>query len=528
MSLPEELAQTSRDARLNRRQFSIAIAAGTATGIAGSSLVYAQDLATPMAGGAVVATTPRAGELQPTIIATGLNAPRFLALDGDTIYFTEAGSGGDTAVFGTPSAGTPAAVDPLSQVGHTGRLSAVAADGTVMAIVDNFISYTFGANGEVVGAAGLGLDGAGKAYVAVGAPGPNIGSIALTGEEDAVFEVDLATGEKKLIADIGQYEITNNPDPFPIDSNLYGAAFADGVLYIADSGGNTVYSLTVASGELKPFAITGGLDAPFLPPSGNPLRGGAREIDSVPSAVTIGPDGKIYVGFVTGGPFPAGLAPVYSYAPDGTKSVFATGLTMIGGLAFSSDGTLYATIVSSNFIKQAPGLLVRVADDGNHQIILDNLIVPAGIAFDAADNLFLMNKSTGFPGGGELLKYTGVVSAAGRPIAVPGSSNAPGASPEAATPVAAQGVSVTVLMEDIKFDRNEITVPADTDVAFTFENKGALQHDFTIDNPAITTGTLGSGDTVSLTINVPAGKYTYYCTQIGHREAGMVGTLTAQ
>jgi uncharacterized cupredoxin-like copper-binding protein len=36
------------------------------------------------------------------------------------------------------------------------------------------------------------------------------------------------------------------------------------------------------------------------------------------------------------------------------------------------------------------------------------------------------------------------------------------------------------------------------------------------------------GDTGSATINAPAGTYEYYCNVPGHREAGMVGTLTVQ
>ncbi len=523
MSLPEDFSKKLRTSRLNRRRFAVSAAAGTAAIVAGSRGVRAQSPATPASADSI----PIADGLKLTTVATGLNAPRFITIEGSTVYFTESGSGGDTPIFGTPAVGTPVAPGSLSQSGRTGKLSSLAADGTVTAIVKDFFSYTFGAHGEIVGAAGLALDGAGRAYVAVGAPGPYISSIALSGEEDVVFEVELATGAKKVIADIGRYEITSNPDPVAIDSNLYGAAFADGILYVADAGGNTVYGVTVATGEFQPFAVTGGIEAAFLPPSGNPLRAGAREIDSVPSGVAIGPDGKIYVGFVTGGPFPAGLAPVYAYAPDGTRSVFATGLTMIGGLAFSSDGTLYATIISTDFLKQAPGMLVRVGADGNHKVIVDNLIVPAGLAFDADDNLYLANKSTGFPGGGELLKYAGVTKVAGSPLVIRGSSSAPSASP-AASPAAQAAELVAIEMMDVKFNTTEISIPAGTDVTFTFENKGALQHDFTIDSPPLSSGTLASGETATLKVNVPAGAYTYYCSQIGHRQAGMLGTLTAR
>ncbi|HEU0165906.1 MAG TPA: ScyD/ScyE family protein, partial [Thermomicrobiales bacterium] len=401
--------------RLNRRRFAAGATVAGAALATGAVATRAQE-ATPVS--TAVAASPVAG-ITPVTVASGLNSPRFIAIDGDTVYFTEAGTGGSETFFATPGAGTPAPTDPAGMRGPSGKLSAIGADGTVTAVVSDFTSYTFGADGEIIGASGVALDGNGNAFVAVGAPGPNLPVITRSGTEGVVYKVSLADGSKSIIADLAQYEIDANPDPYAIDSDLYGAAFLDGVVYVADAGGNDVLAVKVDTGDISTFAVTGGLDAPFLPPSGNPLRGGTGTIDSVPSAIVVGPDGKIYVGFVEGGPFPAGLAPIYDYSPDGTKSVFATGLTMIGGLAFSSDGTLYASVMSTDYVNQKPGQVVRVGTDGTLTVVIDNLLVPAGIAFDGADNLFLVHKSTGFPGAGEILKYTGIVAATGTPFVEP-------------------------------------------------------------------------------------------------------------
>lgn len=403
--------------RLSRRSFTVSSLA-SAIALSHSRALFAQD-ATPVGGDNGVTSET---------LLTGLLDPRFIAIDGSDVYFTETGNGGDTPVFTIPGEGTPEPTDPISMTGNTGKLSKLAADGTITEVVSDFRSYTFGANGEVVGAAGVALDGAGFAYVAVGGPGPNISLITLTGEENVVYKVDLATGEKTALAALGEFELANNPDPASIDSNLYGAAYLDGKVYVADAGGNTVYTVDAESGDITPWVVTGGLPVDFFGDAGNPARGGAKEIDSVPSGVVIGPDGRIYVSFTTGGPFPAGLAPINAYTADGTEETFATGLTMSSGLDFASDGKLYVAIVSVDLINGAPGQVVRVEDDGSLTVVIDGLVMPAGIAFDADDNLYVIEHSSVVPGGGNLVKYTGVTSVPasggdGTPEATPVANN---------------------------------------------------------------------------------------------------------
>jgi uncharacterized cupredoxin-like copper-binding protein len=113
-----------------------------------------------------------------------------------------------------------------------------------------------------------------------------------------------------------------------------------------------------------------------------------------------------------------------------------------------------------------------------------------------------------------------------------GRSATPGASPAAgaATPAAeaASGATVDVLAVDIAFEPKEFTIPANTDVTVTLTNDGALQHDFTVDELGIKSELLNGGETTTVTINAAAGSYEFYCSVTGHREAGMVGTLTVE
>ncbi|HLU34472.1 MAG TPA: hypothetical protein VKZ61_01790, partial [Thermomicrobiales bacterium] len=107
---------------LNRREFT-ATAAATAAATALSVQPLSGQEATP-AGSASNAGT----DIQVDVVATGLADPRFITTDGNTVYFTESGTGGDTAVFEIAGEGTPEPTSPVSQRGTTGKVSRLDAD----------------------------------------------------------------------------------------------------------------------------------------------------------------------------------------------------------------------------------------------------------------------------------------------------------------------------------------------------------------------------------------------------------------
>lgn len=502
---------------VNRRALTLsALAAVAASKLAGT--LHAQD-ATPDQTDSPTDMNGVASE----VLLTGLADPRFVVVDGSDVYFTESGTGGDDPIFTVAGEGTPESDEPISFAGQTGKISKLAADGTVTEIAADLMSYTFGAAGEMVGPAGLALDGEGSLYVAIGAPGPFVADMPRTGEEGALLKIDIETGERTVIADLIDWEITENPDPILIDSNPYGISLVDGVVYVADAGGNTIIAVDVETEEVSTFAVTAGLPADFFPETGNPGRDGAQELDSVPSAVELGPDGRLYVAYVTGGPFPAGYAPIDAYSLDGTMERVVEGLTMTADIAFDSSGQMYASIVSTDLINGGPGQVVRVENDGSATVVIDGLMLAAGITFDADDNLYVINKSSMIPGGGDLVKYTGVTS-------VPASTGT--AEPaDDATPVPDDGQAgapepYVITFVDTAFEPNELTIPANVDVTLALENQGFLAHDLVIADPKIVSEVLGNGQTSELVVNLPAGEYTFYCAQIGHRAMGMEGKLT--
>lgn len=117
------------------------------------------------------------------------------------------------------------------------------------------------------------------------------------------------------------------------------------------------------------------------------------------------------------------------------------------------------------------------------------------------------------------------------PTAEAGADATPAASPAASTDAASTdtasgGAPVLELdAQDVAWSTKEITVkPGDT---ITVKNIGVLEHDFVVDELGIKLA-LASGESGTVTIPADAapGTYTFYCSVPGHKESGMIGTLT--
>jgi uncharacterized cupredoxin-like copper-binding protein len=83
--------------------------------------------------------------------------------------------------------------------------------------------------------------------------------------------------------------------------------------------------------------------------------------------------------------------------------------------------------------------------------------------------------------------------------------------------------------DQLRFQPERLTAKANTPIRLNLDDTGdALIHDFVIDNaggkPFKVEAQPNSKATGEFT--VPAGTYQFYCSQPGHKEAGMVGTLT--
>ncbi|TXI54910.1 MAG: hypothetical protein E6Q57_01720 [Mycobacterium sp.] len=92
------------------------------------------------------------------------------------------------------------------------------------------------------------------------------------------------------------------------------------------------------------------------------------------------------------------------------------------------------------------------------------------------------------------------------------------------SPVVPGARRIEVGATSFEFDPDEITVTAGEDVAIVLSSDDLL-HDFTIDDIDVhVAAERGESAEGGLRADEP-GRYTYYCTVAGHREAGMEGTL---
>ncbi|HLZ26337.1 MAG TPA: cupredoxin domain-containing protein [Chloroflexota bacterium] len=110
------------------------------------------------------------------------------------------------------------------------------------------------------------------------------------------------------------------------------------------------------------------------------------------------------------------------------------------------------------------------------------------------------------------------------------SACAPAATPAAGAALPPEQITVTG-SDDFRFNPSTITVKAGQPLEVTFQNGSAILHDFTVqqglDKPLVITEDGGRSATATVTFAKP-GTYKFFCSQPGHDQLGMHGTITVQ
>lgn len=322
-----------------------------------------------------------------TLIMSGLNSPRGLALGPDGgIYVAEGGAGG---------AG-PCQISSANEnrcFGQTGAISRFL-NGVQQRMVTNLPSHALPGGDQGIGPNDIGFQGSGM-FVLMGLGfDPSSSARSVYGPKGELFGELLqisATGEITVAADVSTYEKDVNPAGGPVDSNPFGLLVLPTVRLVADAGGNALLSV-LPSGLVNTMAVF-----PSRP---------TRTTDAVPTTVAVGPDGAYYVGELSGVPFAIGAANVYRVVPRQAPQVFRGGFTTVTDIDFGPDGSLYVIEHSTGPAFFAlPGDLVKITPDGQRTVLVSNLNRPTSVLVTSDGTVYYTNKGV-TAGAGEVWKFT--------------------------------------------------------------------------------------------------------------------------
>lgn len=217
--------------------------------------------------------------------------------------------------------------------------------------------------------------------------------------------------------DLLQYELVVNPDRqtqvdannVPVDSlsNPYSVLVQEDRILVADAGANAVLSIDRHSGKISTFflppLVTGGACAGAENNPASDKYPATVGCDPVPTGVTTGPDGRIYVS--TLGALTPGAGRVYVLNSDGKEVRRITGLNPLTGIVVDCEGTVYVSELTGDVpIDQADpatpvGRIVRIDGDERSSAAVT---LPQGLALD--DGRLYASALSLVPDGGQVIR----------------------------------------------------------------------------------------------------------------------------
>jgi len=348
-------------------------------------------------------------------LATGLESPRGVAIaPNGNLVLSEAGRGGtgscltsgsgNSVCYGTSGALGLFKFSTNSYSRAIIGLPSLAKQTSLYDDATGLNKLTFNGSGQLMGV--FGNEGGTSSF-----PGPEG---QLFGQTVSFNLAGSAGSTVTPLANITGFEVSNNPHITAIDSNPWDLVVHGSDTYVTDAAGNSLVKADSANQvSLVHVFPNKNVDIPTNAP---PFLGypGVLPAQTVPTGLTIGSDGALYIAQLSGVPFAPGSADVFRYDFLNPVTTFASGFSNLVDIAAGPDNSLYLLQYRGDFWASTSGSILKLGLNGSVETLFSGLTNPTALAVAPDGTIYVTNNGNGI--NGELLQLKSQPVSAPLPI----------------------------------------------------------------------------------------------------------------